>query len=248
VATYIHWHFPVLRSRVAVTPFWSAHDIQNVPSFSQQTKLWIHQHMTPELDNFKIEYFHSAVTLGKLLSQFDFWLEDDSWTEDLSLIFRTLYSRDIFNCIQFCLAHLPIKTHLNCEWVLLADLHSCGIYSEMNLVIGGAIQMISSLPAGQLCQLFVHPTDSVDHDFGRWPFQAVVSLLRLWCYSIFPGSYTITRWCLYVYLIRNHELSLGFLYWIYLPDLFTYLSYLHYPTFASTNQWQWSSQAQIRCI
>jgi len=70
------------------------------------------------------------------------------------------------------------------------------------------------------------------HDWGLYwsPLEILKSYWRshgmwlscLWCYSIFPGSYKITLWSIYRYLIRNHKLSLGFLYWIYLPDLFTY--------------------------
>jgi len=36
-------------------PFRSAHDFQQVQSFSQQTKTWIDQHLRHGLDNFKIK-------------------------------------------------------------------------------------------------------------------------------------------------------------------------------------------------
>jgi len=73
------------------------------------------------------------------------------------------------------------------------------------------------------------------------------------CYTVgvtgtLPGSSIITHWSIYRYWIRYHELSLGFLYSIHLPDLFTYLSYLHYPTFVWMGPQQQSSQAQIRCV
>jgi hypothetical protein len=41
-------------------PFRSTHDFQQAQSFSQPTKTWIDQHQMYELDNFKIESFHSA--------------------------------------------------------------------------------------------------------------------------------------------------------------------------------------------
>ena len=102
-------------------PFWSAHDFLQAQSFSQQMKTWIDQHLRHGLDNFKIESFHSADALQKLLSELDFGLGDDSWIEDDSHIFGTLYYRDIFKCIQFLLAHLPFQAHLDFELVHLAD-------------------------------------------------------------------------------------------------------------------------------
>jgi len=113
-------------------PFQSARDFQQAQSFSQQTKTWIDQHLRRGLDNLKIESFQSADALRKLLSELDFGLGDDSWIEDHSHIFGTLYYRDIFKCIQFLLAHLPFQAHLDCEPVRLADLESRQIYSEMN--------------------------------------------------------------------------------------------------------------------
>jgi hypothetical protein len=113
-------------------PFQSAHDFQQAQSFSQQTKTWIDQHLRRGLDNFKIESFQSADALRKLLSEIDFGLGDDSWIEDHSHIFGTLYYRDIFKCMQFLLAHLPFQAHLDFEPVRLADSESRRIYSEMN--------------------------------------------------------------------------------------------------------------------
>jgi hypothetical protein len=52
--------------------------------------------------------------------------------EDDSPIFGTLFYKDIFKCIQFLLAHLPFKAHLNFEPVRLIDSEGHGIYSEMN--------------------------------------------------------------------------------------------------------------------
>jgi len=113
-------------------PFQSAHDFQQAQSFSQQTKMWINQHLRGGLDNFKIESFQSADALRKLLSELNFGLGDEGWIEDHSHIFGTLYCRDIFKCIQFLLAHLPFQAHLNFEPVRLPDSESRRIYSEMN--------------------------------------------------------------------------------------------------------------------
>jgi len=44
-------------------PFQSAHDIQQAQLFSQQTKMWIDQHLRRGLDNFNIESFQSADAL-----------------------------------------------------------------------------------------------------------------------------------------------------------------------------------------
>jgi len=62
----------------------------------------------------------------------NFGLGDDSWIEDDSHTFGTLYYRDIFNCIQFRLAHLPFQAHLDFEPVRLADAEGHRIYNEMN--------------------------------------------------------------------------------------------------------------------
>jgi len=102
-------------------PFRSAHDFQQTQSVSQPTKTWIDQHLRHGLDNFKIESFHSADALRKLLSEHNFGLGDDSWIEDDSHIFETLYYRNIFKCMQFLLAHFPFQAHLDFEPVCLAD-------------------------------------------------------------------------------------------------------------------------------
>jgi len=102
-------------------PFQSAHDFQQAQSFSQQTKTWIDQHLRRGLDNYKIESFQSADALRKLLSELDFGFGNDSWIEDDSHIFGTLYYMDIYKCIQFLLAHLPFLAHLDFEPVCLAD-------------------------------------------------------------------------------------------------------------------------------
>jgi hypothetical protein len=95
-------------------------------------KTWIDQHLRRGLDNFIIESFHSADALRKLPSELDFGLGDNSWIEDDSHIFGTLYYRDIFKCIQFLLAHLPFQAHLNFEPVRLAISEGRRIHSQMN--------------------------------------------------------------------------------------------------------------------
>jgi hypothetical protein len=94
--------------------------------------MWIDQHLRRALDNFKIESFQSADALRKLLSEIDIGRGDDSWIEDHSHIFGTLYYRDISKCIQFLLAHHPLPAHLDFEPVRLTDSESHQIYSEMN--------------------------------------------------------------------------------------------------------------------
>jgi len=112
--------------------FWSAHNFQQARLFSQQTKTWIDQHLSRGLDNYKTELFQSADALQRLLSELYFGLGDDSWIEDNSHSFGTLYDTDIFKCIQFLLAHLPFQAQLNFESVTITDSVGCQIYSEMN--------------------------------------------------------------------------------------------------------------------
>jgi len=90
------------------------------------------QDLRRRLDNFKIELCQSADALRKLLSELDFGLGDDCWIADHSPIFGTLYYRDVLNCIQFPLAHLPFQAHLDLGLVHLADPESRRVYSEMN--------------------------------------------------------------------------------------------------------------------
>jgi len=69
----------------------SAHDFQQAQSFSQQTKTWIDQHLRHGMDNFKIKSFQSADALRKLLSRLNFGLGNETWIEEHSQIFSTLY-------------------------------------------------------------------------------------------------------------------------------------------------------------
>ena len=80
-------------------PFRSARDIQQTQSFFHQTKIWINIHFRCALHNFKVESIQSADAMQNILSELDFGLGDDSWIEDDSHIFGTLYYRDIFKYI-----------------------------------------------------------------------------------------------------------------------------------------------------
>jgi len=113
--------------------FRSTHDFQQAQSFSHQTKTWIDQHFRGGLDNFKIEYFQSADAMRKLLSELNFGLGSNSWIDDDSHVFGTLYCRDIFKCIQCLLTHLPCQVHLDFELVRLAVSVGHPIYSKMNM-------------------------------------------------------------------------------------------------------------------
>jgi len=112
--------------------FWSAYNFQHTQSFSQQIKTWTDQHLRHGLDNIKMESFQTPDTLQQLLSELDCGLSNDSWIHDDSPIFRTLYYRDVFKCIQFLQAHLPFLTHLDYEPVCLTDSEGHRIYCEMN--------------------------------------------------------------------------------------------------------------------
>jgi len=111
----------------------SAHDIQQAHLFSQQRKTWIDWHQRRRLDDIQIESCTTAYRLQMLLSELDFVLSDPSWIDDNSYIFRTLYYRDIFQCMAFLLAHLPIQTHLDFTLVYLADSEGCQMYSRINM-------------------------------------------------------------------------------------------------------------------
>jgi hypothetical protein len=99
--------------------------LQQAESVSQQTKTWIDQLLRGQLENFKIENFQSADTIQKQLSELDFWHSDDSWIENESHSFGTLYCRDNFKGIQSLLAHNPFHAHLDFEQVRLADSQRC---------------------------------------------------------------------------------------------------------------------------
>ena len=113
-------------------PFDCAYDFQQAQSLCQNSKTWIDQHLKHGLDDFRIESFQSATELWALLESIDFGLGAESWLEDSSQTFGTLYYRDIFRCIKFLLAYIPFATHLDFELVRLADSEGCHVYSEMN--------------------------------------------------------------------------------------------------------------------
>jgi hypothetical protein len=92
----------------------------------------IDQHLWRGLDNINIESFQSADALRKLLSRLDFGIGNDSWIEDHSHIFGTLYHQDTLKNIQCHLAHPPFQARLDFEMVRQAHSESCQIYCEMN--------------------------------------------------------------------------------------------------------------------
>jgi hypothetical protein len=117
---WISWH-----------PFRSTNDFHQAQLFSQQTKIWIYQHLRCGLNNFKIKFFQFADAMRKLVSKLDFRLGDDCWIDYNSHIFRTLYYRDIFKCSQLLLAHVPFQPHLDFEPVCLANFEGRQNCSEM---------------------------------------------------------------------------------------------------------------------
>jgi hypothetical protein len=94
--------------------------------------MWIDRHLKHGLDDFRIESFQSATELWALLESIDFGLGAESWLEDSSQTFDTLYYQDIFRCIKFLLTHILFAMHLDFQPVRLADSEGCRIYSEMN--------------------------------------------------------------------------------------------------------------------
>jgi len=127
-------------------PFHSAPNIQQAQSFSQLSKTWIDQHLRHGLDNCNIESYQSAGALRKFLSRLNFGLGNDSWIEDQSHIFRTLYFKDIFYWVHFLLAHHPFQADLDCGPVWLAYSESHRISSEMYKV-DWWWDMLGQLPA-----------------------------------------------------------------------------------------------------
>jgi hypothetical protein len=125
-------HHKYSEQRNPWNPFQCTHHFPQAQSFCPQTKTRKNEHLRHGLDNYKIESFQSADALQKLLSELDFVLIDDSWIEDDSHLFGTLYYWDVFKCIQFLLVHLPFQKHPDFEPVRLADSAGHRINSEMN--------------------------------------------------------------------------------------------------------------------
>jgi hypothetical protein len=163
-------------------PFQSAHNAQQAESFSQQTKPWIDQHPRRGMENLIIESFQSADALRKLISQLHFGFGDDSWIEDHSHIFGTLYYRDISRCILFLLAHLPFEAHLDVELVRLADSENRRIYSEMNMG-DWWWNMQDQLPAGATFVQVICASDKThmtnfSGDDDAWPLYLTIGNIR----------------------------------------------------------------------
>jgi len=79
-------------------PCRSSHDLQLAESFTQQTKMWIHQHLRHGLDDLNMKSCLSEDPLSELHSRLNIELGDDCSIEDFSHIFGTWYYRDIFKC------------------------------------------------------------------------------------------------------------------------------------------------------
>ena len=108
-----------------------------------------------------------------LHSGLDFWLHHDSWTEDDSHIFGTLYCVDIFQCIQFLLAHLPFEAQLDFGPVHLTHPEGSRFYSEMN-TSNGWLDTQDQLPAGAtivhvICASYKTHMTNVLGDQHAWP-------------------------------------------------------------------------------
>jgi hypothetical protein len=84
----------------------------------------IDQHLRAGLENMKIESVQLADALQNLRSELDFGLGNDCWIDDYSPIFRILYYRDVFKCMQFLTVHPPLRAHLEFKQVWLADWES----------------------------------------------------------------------------------------------------------------------------
>ena len=96
--------------------------------------------------------------MRKLVSELDLGLSNNSWIEDDSHIFGTLYYREIFKCIQFLLAHLPFQAHLDFELVCLAESVGQRIYCEMNTADQGWYTH-DQLPAGATIVPLIRASD-----------------------------------------------------------------------------------------
>jgi hypothetical protein len=92
----------------------------------------MNRHLRRKLDNFEIESFQSPDAMQNLHCRLDFGLGDDSWIDDDSQIFGSLYYRAIVKCIQFLLQHVSFQTHLDFELVRLPDSKGRQICSDMN--------------------------------------------------------------------------------------------------------------------
>jgi hypothetical protein len=101
--------------------------------FGQQTKTSIDQHLMCELDIIRIKSFLSADAMQKLLSEVNFRHNEDCWIEDDSHIFRRLYYKDIFKCVQLLQTLPRFQANYKFDPVHLADPEANRIYSKMNM-------------------------------------------------------------------------------------------------------------------
>ena len=112
-------------------PFANAFDYQQARALSTQKKSWIDDYLRGGLDCFRTTSFQSASELWELLRDLDFGLGANSWNEAAGH-HGTIYCRDILECIQFLLGHLPFAEDLDFAPVQLFDSADNRIYTEMN--------------------------------------------------------------------------------------------------------------------
>jgi hypothetical protein len=120
--------------------------------------------------------------MRKLLSQLNFGLSDDSWIDDDSHIFGTLYYGDIFKCIQFLLKHFPFQAHLDLELVRLTDSEGRQIHSEMNTG-DWWWDTQDKLPAGATIVPVIGASDKThwtnfSGDQHAWPLKLMIGNIR----------------------------------------------------------------------
>lgn len=83
------------------------------------------------LDGDTCQSFQSANDLWSLLGRCDFGLGPESWTVQ-DVAGRKLYKRDVQECIQLLLSHLPFRDYMDYKPVQLHDSKGERIYNEIN--------------------------------------------------------------------------------------------------------------------
>ena len=94
------------------------------------TKTAIDSYLDRGLDGDLSESFQSADELWALLENLDFGFGDCGWFR-VDLAIGPLYTRDLLQCIQLLLGHLPFADHIAFEPVQFHDTQNRRIYSEM---------------------------------------------------------------------------------------------------------------------
>jgi hypothetical protein len=112
-------------------PFANAFDYQQARAFGSQRKTWVDKYLRAGLDGDATTSFQNASELWELLRNLDFGLGNSTWFEAPG-IHGSIYSRDILQCMQFLLSHLPFADDLDFAPVKLFDDAGNRIYSEMS--------------------------------------------------------------------------------------------------------------------